>query len=176
MMPSLAATVIATEKLPLIDISGLKSSKLNERERAGTQLREACADKGFFYIKGHDIPSDLIVAIFREAQRFFDLPDEIKVGLHKKRSNANRGYEPLGGQRLEDGAPPDLKESFFIGVEHNADDPGVLAGQFGRGPNQWPPLPGFREVVDAYTSKLTDLGRLLYRGLALSLGVDKFIF
>src|SRR5271165_1952474 len=176
MMSGLAAKAVATGKLPVIDISGLRSANFGESSDVGAQMRAACRDKDFFYIKGHEIPPDLIAEIFQQAQRFFDLPLEAKERLHKKTSNANRGYEPIGGQRLEDGAPPDLKESFFIGVEDAPDDPRVLAKQFGRGANQWPDLPGFREVVEAYTSRLTGLGRVLYRGLALSLGIDESYF
>ncbi len=175
-MTSLSAKVVAAEALPVIDVSALRSGTYRERVKVGAALRLACLDKGFFYIKGHKIPPSLLAKLFQESERFFDLPTETKNSLHKRNSNANRGYEPIGGQRLEDGAPPDLKESLFIGVENAPDDPRVVAGEFNRGPNQWPNLPGFGEVVEAYSSLLTDLGHDLYRGLALSLSLDEGYF
>ena len=175
-MSNLAAKALATETLPVIDVSGLSSSNSRDRAAVGDALRLACLDKGFFYIKNHGIPQHLIDRLFAQAACFFDLPQDAKDKLHKKNSRANRGYEPIGGQRLEDGAPPDLKESLFIGVEYAADDPRVVAGEFNRGPNQWPEMPGFREVVNEYTSLLSDLGAILYRGLALSLRIEENYF
>ena len=87
--------------------------------------------------------------MFREAAAFFALPAEQKAEVDKAKSKANRGYEPLQGQTLEAGAPPDLKEGYYIGPEHGADDPRVLAGMFNHGANLWPAQrPNFRPVMD----------------------------
>ena len=104
-----------------------------------------------------------------QTQRFFDLPLEQKMALDKASSRANRGYEPIKGQTLEAGAPPDLKEGFYIGPEHAADDPRVQAGKFNHGPNQWPALPGFRATMDEYFGVMLAVASRLMRGLALSL-------
>jgi isopenicillin N synthase-like dioxygenase len=76
------------------------------------QLRQACEQRGFFYITGHGIDPALISSLFAASQRFFDLPMTEKLAVDKKLSRCNRGYEPLRAQTLESGAPPDLKESF----------------------------------------------------------------
>ena len=175
-MSNLAAATIQDDNLPVVDVAALTSDSRADRMRVGSDIRSACLDKGFFYIRGHGIPADMIARMFDEAERFFTLPLAVKAQLDKARSSANRGYEPLGGQRLEEGAPPDLKESLFIGREDAVDSPAVVGGQFGRGPNMWPDLPGFRAVVEGYYARMTDLGHLLYRGIALSLGLDEAFF
>ena len=163
--------------LPIIDVSGLRHGDRSRRADVADAIRTACLDKGFFYITGHGVAENLIKSIFAEAARFFALPLESKMALDKARSKANRGYEPLAGQRLEAGTPPDLKESFFIGEDAAASDPRVLAGQFGRGPNQWPKeLPGFKSAVAPYFAEMRKLGALMYGGLALSLGLDETYF
>jgi isopenicillin N synthase-like dioxygenase len=151
-MPSaLEAARVSTASLPIIDISDLSETSAAGRAAVGARLRAACIDKGFFYIKNHDISEQLIDDVFKEAAAFFALPAVRKTEVDKAKSKANRGYEPLQGQTLEPGAPPDLKEGYYIGPEHKSDDPRVIAGMFNHGPNQWPARPSsFRRIMEAY--------------------------
>jgi isopenicillin N synthase-like dioxygenase len=163
--------------LPLISIDGLFSERLADRQAVADQLRQACEERGFFYIRDHRVPAALIEAVFAQSGRLFALPELTKLALDKALSQCNRGYEPLRAQRLEAGAPPDLKESFYIGDDLAADDPRVLAGRFNQGPNQWPPgLPGFRETMMAYYQAAHALGCRLVRAMALSLSLPESYF
>jgi isopenicillin N synthase-like dioxygenase len=170
MTMSLQAAHVSPATLPVIDIGGLASDRPADRAAVGAALRAACLDKGFFYIRNHGVSEALVEAVFAGAARFFAQPSEEKVAFDRARSPANRGYEPLQGQTLEAGAPPDLKEGFYIGPEHAADDARVLAGKFNHGPNQWPAdPPSFRPIMEAYFREMLALGRRLMEGLALSL-------
>jgi len=111
----LEAAQVPQASLPVIDIGGLSSSKLSDRESVGAKLRAACLYSGFFYISNHGVAEALVADVFSEAAAFFDLPVEQKAEVDKSRSKANRGYEPLQGQTLEPGAPPDLKEGYYVG-------------------------------------------------------------
>src|SRR5260370_42473634 len=115
MPAALEAVRVSPATLPIIDIGGLWSERLADRRAIGARLRHACLDKGFFYIHNHGIADDLVHAVFAEAEAFFALSAADEAALDKARSGANRGYEPLEGQALEAGAPPDLKEGFYIG-------------------------------------------------------------
>lgn len=160
--------------LPVIDISGLRSPLAADRRAVAAVIRASCLDKGFFYIVGHGIPVSEMDAAFAASKTFFDLPAAEKLKLDLKTSKASRGYEPLEAQTLEPGAPPDLKEGFYIGTELAEDHPRVRAGEYKQGPNQWPPsLPAFRATMDAYFGEMTKLGELLMRGIALSLDLDE---
>jgi isopenicillin N synthase-like dioxygenase len=174
----LDARRLDTASLPVIDVSGLSSSSPADRKAVGAQLRSACLDKGFFYCAGHGVPQGLIDAVFAETKALFDLPVEAKMALEKsKRSKCNRGYEVLGGQTLEAGAPPDRKEGYYIGLELPEDDPRVVAGRFNRGPNVWPQdLPGFRPTMMAYFAAVRDLAERLMNGIALSLDLPEDYF
>jgi isopenicillin N synthase-like dioxygenase len=164
------AAPAAPEGLPVIDVGPLRSGSAAQKAAVAAQLRDACEHRGFFYIRNHGVPSELIRRVFDATEHFFDQPIEAKLALDKSHSPCNRGYEPLRAQTLESGAPPDLKESFYIGEEIAADDPRVLAGRFNTGPNQWPTaLPGFRATMDEYFAHAYELGACMVRALALSL-------
>ncbi len=158
--------------LPIIDVSLLDAPAPDSRARLARQLARACQDSGFFYVTGHGIPTELIDAVFRQSRALFALPEHSKRQLDKARSAANRGYEPLRGQTLEPGAPPDLKEGFYIGEELDEGDPRVRAGRFNQGPNQWPQaLPDFAPVMMRYFDAMNRLSARIMTALALALGL-----
>ncbi|MFR9805912.1 2-oxoglutarate and iron-dependent oxygenase domain-containing protein [Pseudonocardia sp. RS010] len=79
-------------------------------------------DKGFFYVSGHGVGPELLEAAFAEARTFFALPAAEKQRVAMTTDNYGRGYEDVGGQTLEAGAPPDLKEGYYLGRESRDDD------------------------------------------------------
>jgi isopenicillin N synthase-like dioxygenase len=123
----LDAVRVSQASLPVIDIAALSSPSPADRQAVAAKLRAACLHNGFFYISNHGVDEALVADVFAEAAAFFDLPAGQKAEVDKSRSKANRGYEPLQGQTLEPGAPPDLKEGYYIGPEHAPDDPRVVA-------------------------------------------------
>ena len=163
--------------LPVIDVSDLSADDPDARACVVRALRDACLDKGFFYCTGHGVPGSLRDQVFQLTKAFFSLPLEDKLRLDKARSTCNRGYEPIGAQRLQSDAPADLKEGFYIGRHLPPDDPAVRAGRFNHGPNVWPDaLPGFRPAMEAYFDAMLALSTRLMRGIALSLSLDEHHF
>jgi isopenicillin N synthase-like dioxygenase len=132
-------------------------------------LRAAAERHGFFYLADHGIDPALLAAVFAQSARFFAEPAAVKQALDLRRVSYALGYEPLRGQTLEAGSPPDLKEGFYIGPDVVTDG---LAGRFGIGPNQWPAgLPGFRPTMTAYFAAAQDLAIEVMNALALALGL-----
>ncbi len=160
--------------LPVVDIAGLDSPDPAARAAVGAAIRAACLDKGFMYVVGHGVDAGLRAQVLDRAAAFFALPEAEKMAVSMALSPCNRGYEPIRGQTLEAGAPPDLKESFYTGEDLPPDDPRVVAGKFNHGPNQWPDRPeGFRPVMEAYFEAMQALAARLMRGLALSLDLPE---
>ena len=177
MSSALEAIHVSDSALPVIDISGLSSSAIADRETVAAQLRAACLDNGFFYIANHGVPATLIDAIFEQTRCFFDRPEPAKSAVDKSLSFCQRGFEPMRAQTLEAGAPPDLKESFYIGPELSLDDPRVVARRFNHGPNMWPEgMPGFRPVMETYFDSMLGLSRKIMSGLALALDLPEDYF
>jgi isopenicillin N synthase-like dioxygenase len=173
---NLDAEHIPGTALPVISLAGMRSGNADSRAAIGVELERACANSGFFYLVDHGVPPALTAAVFRESRRFFELPLEQKLALNRANSFCNRGYEPLRDQALESGTPPDVKEGFYIGVDVPESDPRVRARTFGFGPNQWPALPGWRDTMQTYANTMMELGALLLRAVALSLGLPEDYF
>tara|TARA_R110000868_G_scaffold353707_1_gene614892 strand:- start:464 stop:1558 length:1095 start_codon:yes stop_codon:yes gene_type:complete len=162
--------------LPVVDLGGLRSGDEAARSNVVSAIRAACLDKGFFYCVGHGVSPDLVARVFDCSKRFFALPMEEKLKLSMSQSKANRGYEPLRGQTLEAGAPPDLKEGYYIGMEVDANDERSKRF-FNTGPNVWPHhIDEFREVMSEYYDDMRELTSYLLEGIALSLRLDASFF
>ncbi|MCC5958047.1 MAG: isopenicillin N synthase family oxygenase [Rhodobacteraceae bacterium] len=163
-----------TPSLSIVDISGLASDDPALRAEVGHAIRAACQDKGFMYLTGHGIDAGLRASVLEQAALFFDQPVARKMAISMAGSICNRGYEPMRGQTLEAGAPPDLKESFYSGEDLPLDDPRVVAGKFNHGPNQWPEgMDQFRATMERYFDEMQVLGARLMQGLALSLNLPQ---
>jgi len=116
---------------------------------ATADVAAACAGTGFFVVADHGID---LAPIFAAARSFFALPE-----AEKERSAmvADHGYAGIGSARA--GA----KEMMDIGV-----------GGFDR----WPELPGFRDVVTAYTAQVGDLADAVLATIAAGLDLDSGFF
>jgi isopenicillin N synthase-like dioxygenase len=161
--------------IPVIDLGATFEGSSLAQQRAADDIQIACRQTGFFYVANHGVPARLIDAQFDMAKRFFDLPLEARLAIHMKNSPTTAGYEPIGGQILDsqddksDKAPPDLKESFYCGLEIAPDDARFPRPVRCFGYNQWPDLPGFRDQMIEYYASMTALGAHLLRLLARSL-------
>lgn len=164
--------------IPIIDIGGLASPEVSTRQLVADEIGAACRTFGFFSVVNHGVDDAARTAVFEQAHRFFALPEAAKNAVRAPTSgpSANRGYDGLRSQRLADGAAPDLKESFMIGLELPADHRLVVSGQPMHGPNQWPALPGFREALLTYQHAAYGLARRLLGAIALHLGLGGDFF
>jgi isopenicillin N synthase-like dioxygenase len=167
------------EAIPIIDIAGLFSDSLVDRQQVANALGNACRTIGFCYIINHQIPTFIIDEAYRAAKEFFALPSEQKYRYHLSRHRHYRGYFGIGELRsdLHEQTARDLFEGYEISLELPQDDPDYLAGNFIYGPNIWPEHPSqFREAIYSYYEAILALGRLLFRGFALALALPETYF
>jgi isopenicillin N synthase-like dioxygenase len=161
--------------VPVVDISGLRSQDLAERERVAQEVGKAAREVGFLYVSGSGVDDALFDRLLAVTKEFFALPREEKMRCYIGRSTCHRGYVPVGEEGVETGMP-DLKEAFDTALDLPADDPDHLAGNPMLGPNVWPDVPGFAEAVTAYYHAVLDVGHRLLLAFAVALGEDPDTF
>ena len=154
--------------IPVIDVSASISP-----EEACSQIDVACRGIGFFAITGHGVTGDLLDGVLAAAQEFFSRPLAYKTSLAIELSDHHRGYAGVEGELLQPGFRADYKETLDFGPEVPADDP--LRSPL-EGPNQWPDIPGFRQVVEAYQAAVLDAAKRLLRLIAQALGQEPAFF
>ncbi|KAG9154641.1 hypothetical protein Leryth_023053 [Lithospermum erythrorhizon] len=163
------------KSIPLIDISPLVSKwddpNIEQDEHVAEvvrQLDKACRQAGFFYVKGHGIPDSLIKDVREITRTFFSLPYEEKVKIKLSPGTGYRGYQYVG-ENITKGVP-DMHEAIDC---YREVEPGMY-GELGKtmeGSNKWPSNPPeFRNMMEEYITRCTDLSRKIMRGLALALG------
>jgi len=154
------ARTLSEERLPILDLAG-------DPAEVARRLNHACENVGFFYVANHSVPEDLVRLVFAQSARFHAQPLEAKEKLAI--NEFHRGYIGLSSYRLNESLKPNLSESFVMMHELPPDHPDRVAGKPLQGPNQWPELPEFREIMLAYVSAMEELGRTLLGAFARAL-------
>ena len=165
------------EEIPIIDIAPLVIPNDNSKSLRKTvnEIRDACKNVGFFYIKNHQIPKDNLNALIPLVQEFFNLPLEEKMKIHISKSDIFRGYTPLGKELTDE--KYDWHECVDFGLDLEPSHPEVIEGKQLVGPNQWPENQhNFRKVLEKHWDLMIILGRRITEGLAISLGLSKKYF
>jgi isopenicillin N synthase-like dioxygenase len=163
--------------IPIVNISDYLAGDAAGKAVVAAEVGKAYENQGFLQITGHAITQDLQSRFLSHVAAFFALPTEEKLKLSAELSPCFRGYERVGGQKLDEldeSATPDQKEGFTIKPERPL-------GRFLAGPNQWPDpaLPGmakFKETYMEYFLAVHELSKTMFRLMALSLGLDEEYF
>lgn len=150
---------------------------------------------------GHGIPTSLQEAVFKGSETLFNLPMEEKLNLDRGKSvgASNRGYELIGGQGLQEGTLPDLKEvpspllkhatlqfltksqGYYVGQHIPASDPRIQANAFLMGPNLWPsfdliPESQFKTPCEEYFSLMFALALKVLDAIAAGMPYGPDVF
>jgi hypothetical protein len=83
--------------IPVINVAGIYSDKIEDRKAVAEKIRDACTRVGFFYIEGHSIPEEVVDKVFDLGKQFFELDFEEKMKLFINNTPNYRGYTPLFG-------------------------------------------------------------------------------
>ena len=168
---------MAFEAIPIIDFAPMLGDDAAAKRALAAELRAACTEIGFFYIKNHGVAQSLIDDTFAQCPRFFGLPLDEKMAMHVRTSVNNSGYTPLLEENTDATGKGDLHEAFDMARELPESDPDRALHANHYGPNLWPAdLPGFRAQVEAYYAAMLGLGRRLFGAFALALDLPEDYF
>jgi isopenicillin N synthase-like dioxygenase len=174
---------MASDTIPTIDVSPLRSGSARDRRAVSQQIDAACTEIGFFMVAGHGIAQDLIETTRQRAIDFFALPAEEKMKVQRPPAKISRGYNWLGDRSVAYSmgqvAPPDIQEAFAFGPGRAAD----LADRVDQtsaqmyAPNIWPQRPDdFKQTMQAYYDAMAGLAADVLRAMAVALDVDEGYF
>ena len=138
-------------------------------------MREICHEIGFFQLVGHGVPDEFRRRYFSLLEAFFDLPDDVKATIDKRRSRHFRGWERVGAELTDNRI--DYREQLDVSTEHppyapDAEPPYLRLD----GPNQWfaeDVLPGFHGAVDELFTRLGAVADELLDVLSVGLGLPE---
>ncbi|ETW82213.1 hypothetical protein HETIRDRAFT_475686 [Heterobasidion irregulare TC 32-1] len=170
----------AFSNIPVIDLENVSDPAI--RAALADQVRDACVNVGFFYVKNHGISEQTIQGALSSMKAFFSLPTEIKMELDITKTPNFKGYTAVLSSNNDPYNNGDMHEGFEFGWEaldasKAANDPkrakdGVMAGA-----NVWPKeMPGFREAVLEYYHAAVQLGKALFPLFALALNLEANFF
>src|SRR3990167_2291016 len=133
-----------TRSVPELSLKAFTEGDAAQRQAFSEAVMRGLQAYGFFVLKYHAVPLDLLRTAYSEAEGLFALPEATK----RKYAAGMRGYTPFGVEHAKDSGHPDLKE-FWQGGH----DPSAKAGD-GLEPNVWPAqAPGvkaaFQSLFDA---------------------------
>ncbi|KAL2842722.1 hypothetical protein BJY01DRAFT_248987 [Aspergillus pseudoustus] len=166
-------------KIPVVDLSNMGSPSIEERKAVAKAICDACTKVGFFYIKNHGVPQELVDGAFVEARRFFhELSEDQKMELVNSKNPNFYGYAPIRTDPMRSARHmKHLFESVNFGYEPQFDDAAV--GTEDNGASFWPKeedLPDFKKNLGKYYRSVIDLSRNLLRMFALGLDLDEDFF
>ncbi|KAK6063560.1 2OG-Fe(II)oxygenase superfamily protein [Seiridium cupressi] len=161
--------------LPIIDFGPFiaPDATWQERRNVAAALDKACREVGFFYLKNHGVPSELMNGILDGARDFFETAtrdDKKKIALRRLEEGGDnaRGWLEIRSEKGGSHEAVDMYRPVDLG------EPPYTPGQ---GPNQWPKSPtSFRPTAEDYIDRVTNLGIQVMKALAMGLDVDEEIF
>lgn len=166
---------IPIESIPVIDIAALVNDEPEAEMRAAEEIASAANEVGFFYVKNHGVPEELIDRTFRITRTFFE--SELELKNSAKVTEKKRGYiEPYTGI-MQHSTKRDFRETFLWGREF---DEAVLAELEDVpliGANQWPAfLPEMKTTLNEYFEACIVVGRRILNAFAIAMEIEREYF
>ncbi|KAI6140636.1 hypothetical protein BKA82DRAFT_4363271 [Pisolithus tinctorius] len=178
LLVEIAASSGAFDSIPIVNIG--HTSTTEERAASARQIRDACMNVEFCYIRNHGIPEKMIDRVLSAMTAYFSLRIEMKMKLYHREGANYRGYAPVLDSNIDSENKGVLFEGFVISREEvifeenddkeaNADTTII--------PNLWPSEPAaVREAFVNYYHAAVSIRNALFRLFALALDLPETYF
>lgn len=154
-------------QIPIIDFESFINGNQAMRREVANQVRQACQETGFLYIRNHGVSETLIKQAFNQSRQFFALPIGIKQQLAwtgEADYLSKIGYIGIEQEGLDQTKPGDLKEALSLSKEGlETTDLSIL-------------LTGFPETMSAFHHACVDAANWILRAIAIALELPELFF
>jgi isopenicillin N synthase-like dioxygenase len=171
---------------PIVDLTPFRTGDPVAKAEVAKIVAAACEANGFFLIKGHGLPDDLLPQCFATAREFFELPLEKKIPFAAPSREVFRGYfakelrrTAAYREKVEHG---DLKEEFLAGPTSPRKPVRLRLPDFededfidwAEHANIWPTEPAhYRATFERFYAEMEKLADTMCRVLALAVGLPE---
>ncbi|RAL00018.1 isopenicillin N synthase family dioxygenase [Aspergillus ibericus CBS 121593] len=169
------------DEIPILDLAGIDGDD-EVRLALAAKVRAAAQNTGFFYIKNHGIPQELIDSALTQAKAFFHQPEEEKEKVSNFKLKNMDGYHAMGTTQVNQTETKDRKETFSLRYNARNDptvDPSEYPADVWDDSPMWAGtahLPNFRETTIAFWQARLALARKMVRIFALALDLPETYF
>ena len=123
-MPGCSSTLFEEGHVGYVDLGKFLHGTESERLAEAAATERICSQgNGFFFVRNHGVPQELIDRMYDVARKFHSLPQHLKLGIAA--NGALRGYTPPLGESAskfgdehgpkQTASPGDLVEMFSMG-------------------------------------------------------------
>ncbi|KAK1925422.1 hypothetical protein DB88DRAFT_193700 [Papiliotrema laurentii] len=179
--------------LPVIDLTYAASPDRAQREAVAAEIRSACLNAGFFFVKNHSVPRQVVDNAFAAAAAFFAQSPGVKESVDISKSDNFRGYMKLLSENNDPTKQGEMHESWNIGLDPSIDtskstsdfapqDQPRKEGSLVHSDNLWPETSTWSGAEDfkranlEYYSAILALGQSLFPLFALALDLPETFF
>ncbi|MED5308312.1 MAG: 2-oxoglutarate and iron-dependent oxygenase domain-containing protein [Candidatus Thermoplasmatota archaeon] len=157
-----------SRSIPVIDFADYISGDETRKKKFIEEVGDSLKDIGFFALKNHGIPIELIQQSYDKGDAFFGLDANEKMNYAHREIAHQRGYTAFGVEHAKDNPAPDLKEFWQTGRTHKEGETPSYPT------NVWPDksVPQFRQVIDDLYNRMETLSSDLLSACSIYLGKD----
>ncbi|ODO11636.1 hypothetical protein I350_00420 [Cryptococcus amylolentus CBS 6273] len=172
--------------IPIVDLSDARSPEFEKRKAVADNIRDACLNAGFFYVKNHGVALDVVEKTYEQSKEFFKLPAEVKKSVDISKSENFRGYMGLLTENNDPTNKGDMHEAFNMGLDPEVDPASfaqdIKEGELKHSENLWPDEKDwqgakvFKQANLDYYKQVLALGQSLFPLFALALNLPETFF